>query len=108
MALAERHAAAARPPPALPAPGAGRRCAGHGASGDAKTPTAAALDPHPVAFADRRRARERSLFAYYQVIDQGLEGTAMQSFRQLPEADKWALAFHVGRFAYPAAEAAQG
>jgi high-affinity iron transporter len=101
-------------PRTLPDPARGlalyaENCAAcHGASGDAKTPTAAALDPHPVAFADRVRARERSLFAYYQVIDQGLEGTAMQSFRQLPEAEKWALAFHIGRFAYPAAEAAQG
>lgn len=101
-------------PRALPDPARGadlyaQNCAAcHGAAGDAKTPAAAALDPHPVAFADRGRARERSLFAYYQVIDQGLEGTAMQSFRQLPEADKWALAFHVGRFAYPAAEAAEG
>ena len=101
-------------PRTLPDPARGaalyaQNCAAcHGATGHADTPAAAALDPHPVAFADRGRARERSLFAYYQVIDQGLEGTAMQSFRQLPEADKWALAFHIGRFAYPAGEAAQG
>jgi high-affinity iron transporter len=101
-------------PRTLPDPARGaalyaQNCAAcHGASGHADTPAAASLDPHPVAFADRGRARERSLFAYYQVIDQGLEGTAMQSFRQLPEADKWALAFHVGRFAYSAAAAAQG
>jgi high-affinity iron transporter len=80
----------------------------HGAAGDAKTPMAATLDPPPIAFADRTRARERSLFALYQVIDQGLEGTAMQSFGQLPEADKWALAFRAGRFAYPPALAEQG
>ena len=101
-------------PRTLPDPARGaalyaQNCAAcHGATGHADTPAAAALDPHPVAFADRGRARERSLFAYYQVIDQGLEGTAMQSFHQLPEADKWALAFHIGRFAYPAGEAAQG
>jgi high-affinity iron transporter len=101
-------------PRTLPDPARGaalyaQNCAAcHGASGRADTQAAASLDPHPVAFADRGRARERSLFAYYQVIDQGLEGTAMQSFRQLPEVDKWALAFHVGRFAYSAAEAAQG
>ena len=101
-------------PRTLPDPARGaalyaQNCAAcHGATGHADTPAAAALDPHPVAFADRGRARERSLFAYYQVIDQGLEGTAMQSFRQLPEADKWALAFHIGRFAYPAGAAAEG
>ena len=80
----------------------------HGASGDAKVPIAATMDPPPIDFTDRARAGERSLFALYQVIDQGLEGTAMTSFRQLPEADKWALAFHSGRFAYPPSLAAEG
>jgi high-affinity iron transporter len=80
----------------------------HGLTGDAKTPIAATLDPPPIAFADRGRARERSLFGLYQVIDQGLEGTAMPSFGQLPEDHKWALAFAAGRFAYPAALAEQG
>jgi high-affinity iron transporter len=37
----------------------------------------------------------------YQVINQGLAGTAMQSFAQLSDADKWALAFKAGAFAYP-------
>jgi high-affinity iron transporter len=80
----------------------------HGVAGDAKTPLAASLDPPPIAFAERERARERSLFALYQVIDQGLEGTAMQSFGHLPEADKWALAFRAGRFAYPDALVQEG
>jgi len=80
----------------------------HGATGRADTAAARALDPPPVAFADRDRARHRSLFGLYQVIGQGLEGTAMQSFAQLPDADRWALAFHVGRFAYPDALAARG
>jgi high-affinity iron transporter len=80
----------------------------HGESGDAKTPLAVGMDPPPIAFTDRARARERSLFALYQVIDQGLEGTAMSSFGHLPEGDKWALAFAAGRFAYPAALAEQG
>jgi high-affinity iron transporter len=80
----------------------------HGAAGDGKGPMAAKLNPPPIAFADRDRARQRSLFALYQVIDQGLEGTAMQSFASLPDSDKWALAFRVGRFAYPPALAEQG
>jgi high-affinity iron transporter len=80
----------------------------HGATGRADTAAARALDPHPVAFADRDRARQRSLFGLYQVIGQGLEGTAMQSFAGLSDADRWALAFHVGRFAYPAALAGAG
>jgi high-affinity iron transporter len=101
-------------PRSMPDPARGealytQNCAAcHGAAGDAKTPMAAKLDPPPIAFADRERAKQRSLFALYQVIDQGLEGTAMQSFGDLPEADKWALAFRVGRFAYPAAQAEEG
>lgn len=80
----------------------------HGAAGLADGPAATGMDPPPIAFADRARARERSTFALYQVIEQGLEGTAMQSFAHLPAADRWALAFHIGRFAYPEALVAQG
>jgi high-affinity iron transporter len=80
----------------------------HGANGDAKTPIAANMDPPPIAFTDRTRANERSIFALYQVIDQGLEGTAMASFRHLPAEDRWALALHAGRFAFPAALESEG
>jgi high-affinity iron transporter len=80
----------------------------HGAKGDAQTPMARQLTPPPIAFADRDRARQRSPFALYQVINQGLEGTAMQSFAKLPDADKWALAYRAARFAYPDAEATKG
>ena len=72
----------------------------HGAKGEGPPPEFAKLDPPPIAFADRDRARDRSLFGLYQVITQGLEGTAMQSFAQLPEADRWALAFYSGSIAY--------
>ena len=80
----------------------------HGLAGDANTPMAKQLDPPPVDFTDRQRAAERSPFALYQVIDQGLEGTAMASFAQLSPEEKWALAYHVGRFAYPESLAARG
>ena len=29
---------------------------------------------------------------------QGIDGTAMPSFASLPEADRWALAFYLGKF----------
>ena len=62
----------------------------HGGKGEGPSGEFAKLDPAPIAFADRERARERSVFGLYQVISQGLEGTAMQSFASLPEEDRWA------------------
>ena len=73
----------------------------HGAEGGGDGPAAKGLNPHPVAFTDVARARERSVFALYQVIDQGLDGTAMRSFSELSPQDRWALAFTVSQFAFP-------
>ncbi|HET7709965.1 MAG TPA: FTR1 family protein [Sphingomicrobium sp.] len=72
----------------------------HGTRGEGPPPAVANLDPPPIAFADRERARERSIFGLYQVITQGLEDTAMQSFAALPEPDRWALAFHSSTLAF--------
>lgn len=76
----------------------------HGPAGEGGQGAFAKLDPPPIAFADRERARERSVFGLYQVISQGLEGTAMQSFASLPDEERWALAFHSGRMAFPEIE----
>ncbi len=78
----------------------------HGGKGEGPTGAFAKLDPPPIAFADRERARERSVFGLYQVITQGLEETAMQSYAALSEEDRWALAFHAGSLAY--GDAAEG
>lgn len=80
----------------------------HGAAGRADGPGAAGLNPPPIAFADVERARQRSVFGLYQVIQQGLDGTAMASFSHLPSDDRWALAFYVGRFAFTEDEARTG
>ena len=79
----------------------------HGAKGEGPPPAFAQLDPPPIAFADRDRARDRSVFGLYQVITQGLEGTAMRSYAGLPEEDRWALAFYSGALAYPDAAAGE-
>lgn len=85
------------------------RClACHGARGAGDGPAAAGLDPPPVAFSDLTRARQRSVFGLYQVITQGLDGTAMTSFSDLSASDRWALAFYVGRFAYSEQDASRG
>lgn len=80
----------------------------HGAAGDGTGPAAAGLDPPPIDFTDPIRARERSVFALYQVIEQGLEGTSMPSFSGLAAPDKWALALYVGSFGFPAELAPSG
>ena len=80
----------------------------HGATGNADGPNAKGLNPKPVAFSDVTRARQRSVFGLYQVVGQGLDGTAMPSFAQLPAQDRWALAFYVGRFAFDDAQAKAG
>lgn len=80
----------------------------HGAAGGGDGPLAARLDPKPVAFTNAERARERSVFALYQAISQGIEGTPMVSFASFPEADRWALAFYVGQLSHPQAEVQKG
>src|SRR5690606_40443205 len=80
-----------------------QQCAScHGTTGAGDGPAGVALDPAPIAFTDRERARERSIFALYQVIEQGLEGTGMGSYAHLPADDRWALSFYIGQYAYPA------
>ncbi|MES2034704.1 MAG: FTR1 family protein [Pseudomonadota bacterium] len=80
----------------------------HGETGRADGPNAVGMDPPPIAFADVERARQRSAFGLYQVIQQGLDGTAMASYAHLSSDDRWDLAFYVGRFAFNDAEAAEG
>jgi high-affinity iron transporter len=80
----------------------------HGGTGAADGPAARGLDPPPIAFTDRRRADERSIFALYQVVTQGLEGTGMASFAHLPEEDRWALALYAGNLAYTDAQRSAG
>lgn len=73
----------------------------HGVGGRGDGPAATGLDPKPVAFTEPTRARERSPFALYEAISQGVSGTSMASFASLSPEDRWALAFYVGGLAYP-------
>lgn len=72
----------------------------HGAQGRGDGPLAASLKPPPIAFADRERARSRSVLALYQIVSQGVAGTSMPGFAALPDNDRWALAFHVGTLSH--------
>ena len=80
----------------------------HGTTGAGDGPASVGLDPPAIDFTDRSRARERSLFALYQVIEQGLEGTSMVSYAHLPADDRWGLSFYIGQFAYPESLVAEG
>lgn len=80
----------------------------HGANGDGKGPAALGLVPPPIAFSDQVRARERSVFALYQVIEQGIPGTSMASFSVLPPEERWDLALYVSAFAFPESAADEG
>lgn len=73
----------------------------HGATGGGDGPASAGMEPPPIDFTDRARAVERSPFALYQVVDQGLEGTPMTSFHHLPDADRWAVAWYASTLAFP-------
>ena len=72
----------------------------HGASGAGNGPAAASLEPSPTNFLDRARADQRSLYGLYSTITLGVSDTAMRGFGELSDADRWALAFHVGGLAY--------
>jgi len=86
-----------------------QKCAScHGVTGDGKGPKSVGLDPAPIAFIDKTRARERSTFAFYQVLEQGIDGTSMESFADLPPQDRWDLALYAGSFAFPAGKVAEG
>ncbi|MGN6098106.1 MAG: FTR1 family protein [Bosea sp. (in: a-proteobacteria)] len=80
----------------------------HDATGNGKGPEATGLSTPPVAFNDLQRARKRSLAGLEQVISQGIDGTAMQSFADLSTADRWALAFYAGHFAFSAEDVKKG
>ncbi|MGM9481803.1 FTR1 family protein [Roseateles sp. NT4] len=80
----------------------------HGLAGDGMGPVGKALNPLPVAFTNKERARQRSLFALYQAVSQGIAGTAMPAFGQLSEEDRWAVATYLGTFAHDSTEVEQG
>lgn len=80
----------------------------HGATGRADGMLASKLSPPPIAFTDRERARQRSVFALQQIIANGVDGTAMPGFSKLTDDDRWALAFFASTLSYSDAERKSG
>lgn len=90
------------PNPALGASLYRQHCAMcHGVRGDGHGAMAAHMNPPPIDFLDTKRADQRSLLSLYQVITQGVEGTAMRSYGEtLSDSERWALAYYAGSLAY--------
>ncbi|HEY0824552.1 MAG TPA: cytochrome c/FTR1 family iron permease, partial [Ramlibacter sp.] len=65
----------------------------HGAAGRGDGPLAKGMDPAPSNFHDDARMQQRSIYGLYNTITLGVGGTPMRAFSELPEADRWALAF---------------
>lgn len=87
---------------------AGSCAACHGAEGRGDGPAAKRLDPPPADFHDSGRMAQRSAYGLYSTITLGVSGTAMPSFKQLSEEDRWALAFFVSGMAIPESRAEEG
>lgn len=80
----------------------------HGVEGRGDGPLARDLEPRPTDFGNRTRAVQRSLYGLYNTITLGVEGTAMRSFAELSEADRWAVAFYIGGLAATEADLEAG
>lgn len=80
----------------------------HGLTGQGDGLLAASLDPPPTDFTERARYMDRTVMGLYNTISQGLQGTAMQAYTDLDEAQRWALAFYVGQMAAPVDEQQRG
>ncbi len=65
----------------------------HGTQGTGDGPLARGMEPPPRNFHDEVRMRQRSLYGLYNTVTLGVRGTPMRAFRELSEADRWALAF---------------
>ncbi|WP_444993853.1 cytochrome c/FTR1 family iron permease [Aliikangiella sp. IMCC44359] len=82
-----------------------RQCAScHGLTGQGDGIVATQFAPVPTDFTDHERAVNRSLMGMYDAISQGIEGTAMSSFGQLNEQQRWSLTFFVGGLAFKSEE----
>lgn len=82
-------------------------CHGRTGHGDGLLATAA-MEPPPANFHELARQRQRSVFGLYNVITLGVNGTAMPSYAQLPEDERWALAFYVSQLPYTDAQRKAG
>lgn len=80
----------------------------HGPTGAGDGVAGAGMEPPPANFLDRERQQQRSVFALFNTLNTGVAGTGMPSFAQLPEDQRWALAFYVSQLHYTDAHRQEG
>lgn len=80
----------------------------HGSLGHGDGPLAANLTPPPIALSSHERAKERSLFSLHQIITYGVQGTAMPTFAQLTDNERWAIAFFASNLSFSDADREAG
>ncbi|HUK03747.1 MAG TPA: FTR1 family protein [Burkholderiales bacterium] len=80
----------------------------HGADGRGDGPAAKGLSPAPANFHDAERMGARSVYGLYSTITLGVTGTSMAPFGQIPEDDRWALAFQAANLGADGARVAAG
>lgn len=67
----------------------------HGVTGKADTEAAKTMDPPPADFTDDARMRTLTPYKVFNTTSFGIPGTGMANFDALPEATRWAQAFHI-------------
>ena len=67
----------------------------HGERGAGDGSAAARLDPRPRNFSAEKFRQGESVSQIFATLGKGVPGTAMVKFTNLPEADRWALAWYV-------------
>lgn len=68
----------------------------HGAEGRGNGPAAGALNPPPRNFHEAGGwTNARTPIGVYKTLTEGIQGTSMASYSNLPSEDRWALAYYV-------------
>ncbi|HEY7534860.1 MAG TPA: cytochrome c, partial [Thermodesulfobacteriota bacterium] len=86
-----------------------RNCAQcHGVLGAGNGSLASGIKPPPTSFTDGNTIGGLSPFKIYNTMSFGIEGTAMPSFKNFSEMDKWDVAFYVLSLRYSQKESEEG
>lgn len=70
----------------------------HGERGDGKGPASVGLNPPPANFTDQQWKFGGRIQDIFNIISNGSPGTSMAPFLQIPESDRWVLAYYVKSF----------